>query len=43
MKKNYLQPKIKVMAVHHEAPLLVDSPQVYDSEVKSVDDLLVSP
>ena len=43
MKKNYLQPAIKVMTVHHEIPLLTGSPKVYDTEVKNIEDLLVSP
>lgn len=43
MKKNYLQPKIKVMVVHHESLLLVDSLKVSDDKVSNYDDLLVSP
>jgi hypothetical protein len=44
MKKNYLQPAIKVVSVHHESPLLVDSLKVYqNTTVSSIDDLLVSP
>lgn len=43
MKKNYLQPKIKVMSVHHESLLLVDSINVKSGTVDNYDDLLVSP
>ena len=43
MKKNYLQPKIKVMVVHHESLLLVDSLKIKDETVSNYDDLLVSP
>lgn len=43
MKKNYLQPAIKVMTVHHESLLVVDSLKVSDSSVNNYDDLLVSP
>ena len=43
MKKYYLQPKIKVMAVHHESLLLVDSVKVSDDKVSDHDNLLVSP
>ena len=40
MKKNYLQPKIKVMSVHHESLLLVDSLKVSPEAVDYHGDLL---
>lgn len=43
MRKNYLQPKIKVMVVHHESLLLVDSLKVSNGNVNDYNDLLVSP
>lgn len=40
MKKNYLQPKIKVMSVHHESLLVVYSLKVSPETVDNYDDLL---